>query len=326
MHRPNNQIPALGQDRLAMTSFQDRTNEFQAVADSILHRTNSNLPARKVEAKPAPSSLVRQTINVNKMASSIGKRTSETANLLKELMKLAKSNEPFGDPSDKIENLTFVISQQINGIKADIEQLQNVCADSTSSFSMTRVTKSTNRHASDHSVTIINTLNSNLLRTTKEFNDALQIRTQSLKTQQERKDKYRSRRPGGGPSPVFRPLAIEMIDDDVNDDDDGDVKIVVPSLQTEDDLILQRSNQIQDIEVHITEIKGIFDKLTSLVAMQGEKIRRIEDNVQETMTSAEGAVEQLLKYLKGLSNNQWLIMKVFLILLFFILVFVLFFA
>ena len=96
--------------------------------------------------------------------------------------------------------------------------------------------------------------------------------------------------------------------------------------------------------MHITEIKGIFDKLTSLVAMQGEKIRRylvctcfvvsfsltfvprIEDNVQETMTSAEGAVEQLLKYLKGLSNNQWLIMKVFLILLFFILVFVLFFA
>jgi len=245
---------------------------------------------------------------------------------LKELMKLAKSNEPFGDPSDKIENLTFVISQQISSIKADIESLQSICMDNSSGFNMNRTSKSTNKQLADHSVTIIHTLNSNLLHTTKEFNDALQIRTQSLKTQQERRDKYRSRRPMGGPSPVYRPLAIEMVDDDVNEDDDGDVKIVVPSLQTEDDLILQRSNQIQDIEGHVTDIKGIFDKLTSLVAIQGEKIRRIEDNVQETVLNAEGAVEQLLKYLKGLSNNQWLIMKVFLILLFFILVFVLFFA
>jgi len=231
---------------------------------------------------------------------------------------VAKSKNPFGDPSDKIEHLTYIISQEINSLKGDIDNLQTVVSSNSNSRG-----SSGNKQLVDYSANIIHTLNANLLNTTKDFDDALQMRTKSLKSQQERREKWQSQRPLGGPTPIYRPLAIEMVDDEDNDED---IKIAVPSLQTEDDLILQRSNQIQDIEGHITEIRGIFEKLSSLVAIQGEKIKRIEDNVDETLISAEGAVEQLLKYLKGMSNNQWLIIKIFLVLVFFILVFILFFA
>jgi len=249
------------------------------------------------------------------MASQIGKKTADTAEKLKELMELAKSKNPFGDPSDRIELLTRNVSQEISLIKEDIDKLQRLVSSGATGR---------NKQLSDHSVSIIHTLHSNLLTTTKDFNDALQIRTKSLKSQQERREKWQSRRPGGI-APVYRPVAFEMVDDDDHEGED-EVRIVLPSLQTEDDFLVQRSNQIQNIEGHVNEIKTIFETLSGLVAIQGEKIRRIEDNVDETMIHAEGAVEQLMKYLKGLSNNQWLIVKVFLVLVFFMLVFILFFA
>jgi len=295
-------------------TFKDRTAEFHAVSDALLQRGDL---LHRGQHKPLMKQNISTTISINKLASEIGRETADTAQKLKELTELAKSKSPFGDPTEDIERLTFIVSQDISKIKRKIEQLENhVTAH-----------RSGNKHTSDHSVTVIHVLNSSLLSTTKEFNDALQIRTQNLKSQQERRERFTgARRPTHmGPNPIYRPSFA--IYDDVEDDQNGDeVTIAVPLMQTEDDLILQRANQIRDIESHISDIKTIFEKLSNLVSVQGERLLRIEDNIDDTMNHAEGAVEQLLRYLKGMSSNRWMIINVFLILLFFIVVFVLFFA
>jgi hypothetical protein len=51
--------------------------------------------------------LFKNTIAINKLASQIAHDIYVTSSKLEELTKLAKSKSPFGDPGEKIQELTF---------------------------------------------------------------------------------------------------------------------------------------------------------------------------------------------------------------------------
>jgi t-SNARE complex subunit (syntaxin) len=53
---------------------------------------------------------------------------------------------------------------------------------------------------------------------------------------------------------------------------------------------------------------------------------RIDENMDDTLANVEGAQGQLLKYLNSISSNRWLIIKIFFVLLAFLLIFVVFVA
>jgi syntaxin 5 len=290
-------------------TFKDRTNEFNSIAESMVHK----FKVAKKQEKPSRSDIVNHSISVNKRASEIGRKTTATALKLKELTELAKTRSPFGDPTQKIEHLTKVITLEINNIKHEIEDLERFIGRSSG-----------NKQTSDHSATLIHTLNTNLLCTTKELNDALQLRTQNLKAQQDRIDRITyGRRPG--PSPIFRPTSY--IDEDSKTGGD-DIIIAVPQLQmdVEDDLIHQRASAVRDIAIHINEIQSIFKKLSELVAHETEQLQRLEDIHDMTTIQAESALAELLKYLKGMSSDRWLIIKAFLLIFFFLFLWFMFFA
>lgn len=50
--------------------------------------------------------------------------------------------------------------------------------------------------------------------------------------------------------------------------------------------------------------------------------QRIDENVEEAVTNVDNAKAQLLKYLNGISSNRWLVMKVFGVLLVFLVLFI----
>jgi syntaxin 5 len=58
------------------------------------------------------------------------------------------------------------------------------------------------------------------------------------------------------------------------------------------------------------------------VAEQGEMAVRIDENVDTTLSNVESAQTQLLKYLNSISSNRWLAMKVFAVLLVFLVIFI----
>lgn len=62
------------------------------------------------------------------------------------------------------------------------------------------------------------------------------------------------------------------------------------------------------------------------VQEQGELAIRIDENVDESLSNVDSAQAQLLKYLRSVSSNRWLIMKVFFVLMIFLIVFVVFVA
>lgn len=53
---------------------------------------------------------------------------------------------------------------------------------------------------------------------------------------------------------------------------------------------------------------------------------RIDANVEDTQLNVEGAHMEILKYFQSVSSNRWLMIKIFLVLVIFFIIFVVFFA
>ena len=86
------------------------------------------------------------------------------------------------------------------------------------------------------------------------------------------------------------------------------------------------SEALQNVERTITELGGIFQQLATMVAEQGELAVRIDENVNESVANVDNAQTQLLKYMNSISSNRWLIMKIFGVLISFLVFFVVFVA
>lgn len=67
-------------------------------------------------------------------------------------------------------------------------------------------------------------------------------------------------------------------------------------------------------------------RLNELVLVQEEMATRIDANVSESLIHVEDGHKELLGVLDGLSSNQWLILKVFAVLIVFAVFFVGFIA
>ncbi len=63
-------------------------------------------------------------------------------------------------------------------------------------------------------------------------------------------------------------------------------------------------------------------QLAELVAAQGDMTQRIDENVEETLGNVDNAKQQLMKYLNTISGNRGLMMKVFGLLMVFLIIFI----
>lgn len=81
----------------------------------------------------------------------------------------------------------------------------------------------------------------------------------------------------------------------------------------------QRSMAIESIESTISELGQIFGQLAHMVSQQGETVQRIDDDVVQVVDNVEGAQRELLKYFTSISNNRWLMLKIFGVLIVFFL-------
>lgn len=80
------------------------------------------------------------------------------------------------------------------------------------------------------------------------------------------------------------------------------------------------------VESTIVELGSIFQQLAHMVHEQGEMAQRIDENVEDTLANVDAGQTQLLKYLNAISSNRFLAMKVFAVLLFFLIFFIVFIA
>ncbi|CAN6583568.1 unnamed protein product [Malus baccata var. baccata] len=80
----------------------------------------------------------------------------------------------------------------------------------------------------------------------------------------------------------------------------------------QDSYIQSRAEALQNVEYTIHELSNIFNQLATL-------------NMEDTLTNIEGAQGALLKYLNSISSIRWLMIKIFFVLIYFLMGFLFFF-
>ncbi|XP_056365925.1 syntaxin-5 [Oenanthe melanoleuca] len=145
-------------------SCRDRTQEFLFACKSLQGRQDGGLqPGR---AAPGPG---RQRSEFSLMAKRIGKDLSNTFAKLEKLTILAKRKSLFDDKSVEIEELTYIIKQDMGSLNQQIAQLQALARARGAPAG---------RHLQSHSNSVLVSLQSKLASMSNDFKSVLEVRTE----------------------------------------------------------------------------------------------------------------------------------------------------
>ncbi|KAI1641860.1 putative ER-golgi SNARE complex subunit [Daldinia loculata] len=321
---------------MAVTSIQDRTAEFRSVLTQVQRRqasskvgaqrrsllTDSQKAAANGDAQPHRRS------EFARRAAEIGRGIAATMGKLEKLAQLAKRKTLFDDRPVEINELTFIIKQDLSSLNQQISGLQ----------SLTRQQHPKADQEGEHNKNIVLMLQGKLSDVGANFKDVLEVRTKNIQASRSRTENFissvsqhaqssslqQSASPlygtpnRGTPSPgadlltLNPPSAI------------GDQQLLMmEEAAPQNSYIQQRGEAIEAIEKTISELGSIFGQLAQMVSEQSEMIQRIDANTEDVVDNVQGAQREILKYWSRVSSNRWLIAKMFGVLMIFFLLWVL---
>jgi len=337
--------------RPAQASFRDRTNEFRAAVESARrHAVPSSSAPSSSGAGPLDGSIAATSARseFNNRASKIGLGIHQTSQKLARLAKLAKRTSVFDDPTVEIQELTSVIKKDITALNTAVVDLQALCNSQNESGNLSKDT-------TNHSTTVVDNLKNRLMSATKEFKEVLTMRTENLKVHENRRQMFSSSAGKDASNPFIRQRPLVARDQSessvppapwasdsastplfqrkkTNGDHGASSSSSQPFMQQQqlavqqDSYMQSRAEALQNVESTIHELSNIFTQLATMVSQQGELAIRIDENMDDTLANVEGAQGQLLKYLNSISSNRWLMMKIFFVLMVFLMIFIFFVA
>jgi syntaxin 5 len=309
-------------------------NDFNDANGSSLRLANE-APTRKMK------SLFHQR------ASQVGHAIHSTSQKLERLAQLAKRSGAFDDSSQEINTISFAVKEDIKELNTAIAELQRLALHER---------EQKTKQSTQHSETIVESLKGRLMDATKAFKDVLSERKENVKNNERRRSMFggsgssslqqqqmggggfaagtgrfasvsaaattgsfmnvgarSSEQQGGGNFSHMNPIAFNQNQVAIYQDQDQNYAT-------------SRADAMQNVERTITELGGIFQQLATMVNEQGEMAIRIDENVEDVVANVDQAQGELLKYLNYISNNRWLAMKVFGVLMAFLMFFIVFVA
>ena len=316
---------------------RDRTGEFHSALRSLQGRAQVRQPnSFNNQNQKIVNRNLDQYSDFMRIARIIGTNIGKTYSKLEKLALLAKRKSLFDDKSREIQELTFLIKDDINALNKDIAKLQQHARGNN---------RANGKHLQSHSSGIVVSLQSKLASMSTEFKQVLQVRTENLKEQKSRQDQFSQ----GPVVSSLPPSAMKdyhqgsvLIADDVHSG--GDIAIDMGAdasssvrhrqsqqqqllMQDETEQYIQdRAETMHSIESTIVELGGIFQQLALMVKEQEEVVQRIDGNIEDAEMNVEAAHTELLKYFRSVTSNRWLMIKVFALLIFFFVIFVVFLA
>jgi syntaxin 5 len=311
---------------------RDRTQEFSSAIRSLQGR-NINMAVNLKDPKKVKQ--LQSYSEFMMVAKHIGKNIASTYTKLEKLTLLAKRKSLFDDRPAEIQELTYIIKGDLNSLNQQIARLQEI------SKSQRKTTSG--KHLLSHSSNMVVALQAKLANMSNNFKQVLEERTENLKHQKNRRDQF-SQGPVTNtlPPSTMRTspsgsLLLSEQDDQVSIDmGSSPNQPLLPRGQLQqqqmlmydesDNYVQQRAETMQSIESTIVELGGIFQQLAVMVKEQEEMVERIDTNVQDVEMNVEAAHGEILKYFQSVSKNRWLMIKIFGVLIFFFIFFIIFVA
>jgi len=278
---------------------------------------------------------------------------------LERLTQLARRKTLFDDRPVEINELTFVIKQDLTMLDKNIKELQALSP--ARSAPPAALAGKPGAQESEHNKNVVFMLRAKLSTVGASFKETLETRTRNVQASRSRTENFLSSvgaaatppasTPGRTDSPLYQSQATTTAlqqsgqtgsgwtvtkgaqSDILSLDPSSDSLALTrhnPSAQQlllmeegSNTYIQQRGEQIDMIERTMHELGGLFTQLAEMVSIQGEQIQRIDADVEDTVDNVEGAQRELLKYWSRVSGNRWLVAKMFGVLMIFFLLWVL---
>lgn len=200
--------------------------------------------------------------------------------------------------------------------------------------SLSAKSREENKQSADHSHTVVDSLRGRLKDATAEFKEVLTTRSEVIKHSKDRRQLFSST-PDAETAPLLKHSSQYNTSIDLQGGSSTPSFLQAPIgsqhqqltlANPQDQYLASRTEALRNVEQTIVELGGIFNKLSEMVVQQGELAIRIDENVDDTLQNVTSAQAQLLKYLNTVSNNRWLVLKVFGVLMVFLLFFIMFLA
>eukprot|EP01068_Selenidium_serpulae_P002244 Selendium_serpulae@DN2309_c0_g1_i1.p1 len=294
---------------LADMVLSDRTDEFFQIAESYASLTNASGfagGASGLGRGGEPPHPIQGVFNTT--AAAIGKALNATSVQLEELGKAVKQRGIFNDKTPLIQQLTFDIQRRITDLKTQIEALDQKVKEASA----------VNPHYHAHHTNMVETLKTRLLDVTKEFQDVLTTRTEMMKKQDSRRNMY-----------SFSSGMASKLPTSASHAADVDIESGVQEMQFAEQgsaYLQSRAEAVESVQRAIAELAQIFQKVATMVTHQEEMVQRIDQETDRTAANISMGQSELLRYYNSISSNRMLILKVFGVVLFFILFFIVFLA
>ncbi|KAF4496168.1 syntaxin 5 [Fusarium agapanthi] len=319
---------------MAVASIQDRTSEFKSVLAQAQRKQSSSkvgsqrrsllTDAQRDAANGHAGGPPRRSEFARK-AAEIGRGISATMGKLEKLAQLAKRRTLFDDRPVEINELTFVIKQDLSSLNQQIGALQT----------LTKQQHPKADQEGEHNKNVVYLLQGKLTDVSVNFKDVLEARTKNIQASRSRTENFISSvsqhtQPSiqQSASPLYgtpaRNSPAPGAQDTLSLNPVGDQQLLMmEEAQPSNTYIQQRGEAIEAIEKTIGELGSIFGQLATMVSEQSEMIQRIDANTEDVVDNVEGAQRELLKYWSRVSSNRMLIAKMFGTLMIFLLIWVL---
>ncbi|KAF2270955.1 t-SNARE [Lojkania enalia] len=338
-------------------SIQDRTDEFRSIlaqaqkkqAHSKIGAQRQSLLSAQQKAEANGTTPQRQRSEFARKAAEIGRGISGTMAKLERLAQLARRKTLFDDRPVEINELTFVIKQDLSQLTGQIKALQQLTAKQHPNPS------AGGDQEGEHSQHVVQLLQGKLKDVTGNFKEVLEVRTKNIQASRSRTENfissaashsqtsldpsrtdsplYQTPQRGRSPGPFKNTNAAQQ--DLLSLEPSGSSALTRGGPQSDAQLLLmeeaqpqnayiqQRGQAIEAIESTITELGSIFGQLAQMVSEQGEQIQRIDANTEDVVDNVQGAQRELMKYWSRVQGNRWLVAKMFGVLMIFFLLWVL---
>jgi syntaxin 5 len=332
--------------------IQDRTPEFRAILREASHRLKSAPTSQRQSLLAASGNRPRtpaQRSEFARRAAEIGRGITGTMAKLERLTQLARRKTLFDDRPVEINELTFVIKQDLTQLDRSIKELQAISAASAKGAAPA-TPKAPVAQESEHNKNVVFMLRAKLSTVGASFKETLETRTKNVQASRSRTENFLSSvgaaattpagTPGRTDSPLYQPQAQQGFittkaaqADILSLDPSASASALTRNQPSAQQLLMmeegsntyiqQRGEQIDMIERTMMELGGLFSQLAEMVSVQGEQIQRIDADTEDTLDNVEGAQRELTKYWNRVSGNRWLIAKMFGVLMIFFLLWVL---
>jgi syntaxin 5 len=288
--------------------YQNRLGEFRSICDSM-----------QTKAVPVPSAAHLALLDEDRerpaispksqfmqSASLIGKSIAATTQKLKKLAKLcAKKNVSFDDPTAEIANLTVVIKNDIALLTRDIDQLRSTAA---------------NQPGAQSSLTIVDQLNHQLKGNIADFTKSLKTRAENMQVQENRRNQFSSS------NSLQSGRAFALKETEASSGAAGGQQQMKQLAVRVDAHAEQQAQAVETIEKTMLELNSMMIYVGEMILAQQHDVDSILTNADEIDSNIGRAQDHLNEYSSKLKQHRGLILKVFLVLFVFVMLWFAFFV